>query len=222
MHTKYGPLKFCLYSPQWFTRSLNKRRSCISAAPKTGRLIDHLRYKKKSLRVHLLVILLHKETVRVKKLSFYGNTLVEVLLLFLFFFFLEKRGSFRLKPGLFTVFFHSFFFKYLVLPWKRSFIIFFILLYLLYLVLYTQVINSIICKYVIQPSGCKVLVIKLLWRKVFPLWNEFKAQRELGAWLTIKLGKTRLKWQLACGEEPSLLSRSGIRPLTGTAVDKTD
>ena len=61
-----------------------------------------------------------------------------------------------------------------------------------------------------------------VWRKVFPLWNEFKAQRELGAWLTIKLGKTRLKWQLACGEEPSLLSRSGIRPLTGTAVDKTD
>ena len=33
-----------------------------------------------------------------------------------------------------------------------------------------------------------------MWRKVFPLWNEFKAQRELGAWLTIKLGKTRLKW----------------------------
>ena len=58
--------------------------------------------------------------------------------------------------------------------------------------------------------------------EVFPLWNEFKAQRELGAWLTIKLGKTRLKWQLACGEEPSLLSRSGIRPLTGTAVDKTE
>ena len=47
-------------------------------------------------------------------------------------------------------------------------------------------------------------------------------QRELGALLTIKLGKTRLKWQLACEEEPSLLSRSGIRPLTGTAVDKTD
>ena len=61
-----------------------------------------------------------------------------------------------------------------------------------------------------------------VWRKVFPLWNEFKAQRELGAWLTIKLGKTRLKWQLACGEEPSLLSRSEIRPLTGTAVDKTE
>ena len=52
---------------------------------------------------------------------------------------------------------------------------------------------------------------------VFPLWNEFKAQQELGAWLTIKLGKTRLKWQLACGEEPSLLSRSGIRPRTDTA-----
>ena len=61
-----------------------------------------------------------------------------------------------------------------------------------------------------------------LWRKVFPLWNEFKAQRELGAWLTIKLGKTRLKWQLACGEEPSLLRRTGIWPLTGTAVDKTE
>ena len=61
-----------------------------------------------------------------------------------------------------------------------------------------------------------------VWRKVFPLSNEFKAQRELGAWLTIKLGKTRLKRQLACGEEPSLLSRSGIRPLTGTAVDKTE
>ena len=61
-----------------------------------------------------------------------------------------------------------------------------------------------------------------VWRKVFPLWNEFKAQRELGAWLTIKLGKTRLKWQLACGEEPSFLSRSGIRPLNGTAVDKTE
>ena len=61
-----------------------------------------------------------------------------------------------------------------------------------------------------------------MWRKVFPLWNEFKAQRELGAWLTIKLGKTRLKWQLACGEEPSLLSRSGIRPRTDTAVDKTE
>ena len=56
----------------------------------------------------------------------------------------------------------------------------------------------------------------------FSTLNEFKAQRELGACLTIKLGKTRLKWQLACGEEPSLLSRSGIRPLTGTAVDKTD
>ena len=61
-----------------------------------------------------------------------------------------------------------------------------------------------------------------LWRKVFPLWNEFKAQRQLGAWLTIKLGKTRLKWQLACGEEPSLLRRTGIWPLTGTAVDKTE
>ena len=54
------------------------------------------------------------------------------------------------------------------------------------------------------------------------LWNEFQAQRELGAWLTMKLGKTRLKWQLACGEEPSLLSRYGIRQLTGTAVDKAD
>ena len=61
-----------------------------------------------------------------------------------------------------------------------------------------------------------------LWRKVFPLRNEFKAQRELGAWLTIKLGKTRLKRQLACGEEPSLLCRTGIKPLTGTAVDKTE
>ena len=56
----------------------------------------------------------------------------------------------------------------------------------------------------------------------FSTWKEFKAQRELDAWLTIKLGKTRLKWQLACGEEPSLLSRSGVRPLTGTAVDKTE
>ena len=61
-----------------------------------------------------------------------------------------------------------------------------------------------------------------LWRKVFPLWNEFKVQRELGAWLTIKLGKTRLKWQLAGGEEPSLLRRTGIWPLTGTAVEKTE
>ena len=70
---------------------------------------------------------------------------------------------------------------------------------------------------------CDVCAVHhILWRKVFPLWNEFKAQRELGAWLTIKQGKTRLKWQLACGEEPSLLSRSGIRPLTGTAVDKTE
>ena len=64
----------------------------------------------------------------------------------------------------------------------------------------------------------------MVWRKVFPLWNKFKAQRELGAlgaWLTIKLGKTRLKWQLACGEELSLLCRTGIKPLTGTAVDET-
>ena len=61
-----------------------------------------------------------------------------------------------------------------------------------------------------------------MWRKAFPLWKEFKAQWELGAWLTIKLGKTRLKWQLACGEEPSLLRRTGIWPLTGTAVDKTE
>ena len=61
-----------------------------------------------------------------------------------------------------------------------------------------------------------------LWRKVFPLWNEFKTQRQLGAWLTIKLGKTRLKWQLAGGEEPSLLRRTGIWPLTGTAVEKTE
>ena len=38
---------------------------------------------------------------------------------------------------------------------------FFILLYLLYLVLYTHFISSIICKYAIQPSGCNVLVIKL-------------------------------------------------------------
>ena len=37
-----------------------------------------------------------------------------------------------------------------------------------------------------------------------------------------KLGKTRLKWPLACGVEPSLLSRSGIRPRTDTAVDKTE
>ena len=65
-------------------------------------------------------------------------------------------------------------------------------------------------------------VLVKLWPKVFPLWKEFKAQRELGAWLTIKLGKTRLKWQLACGEEPSLLRRTGIWPLTGTAVDKTE
>ena len=64
-------------------------------------------------------------------------------------------------------------------------------------------------------------VLVKLWPKVFPLWNEFKAQRELGAWLTIKLGKTRLKWQLACGEEPSLLCKTRIKPLTGTAVDKT-
>ena len=71
------------------------------------------------------------------------------------------------------------------------------------------------------PIFCRTLCI-LLWRKVFPLWNEFKAQRKLGAWLTIKLGKTRLKWQLACGEEPSLLCRTGIWPLTGTAVDKTE
>ena len=56
-----------------------------------------------------------------------------------------------------------------------------------------------------------------LWRKVFPLWNEFKAQRHLGAGLTIKLGNTRRKWQLACGEEPSLLWSFGIKPLTGTA-----
>ena len=71
-------------------------------------------------------------------------------------------------------------------------------------------------------SGTKLDFRKKVWRKVFPLWNEFNAQRELGAWITIKLGKTRLKWQLACEGEPSLLSRSGIRPLTGTAVDKTD
>ena len=33
--------------------------------------------------------------------------------------------------------------------------------FILYLVLYTHFISSIICKYAIQPSGCKVLVIKL-------------------------------------------------------------
>ena len=36
-----------------------------------------------------------------------------------------------------------------------------------------------------------------------------------------KTGETRLKWQLACGKEPSLLCRTGIKPLNGTAVDKT-
>ena len=34
-------------------------------------------------------------------------------------------------------------------------------LYLLYLVLYTHFINSIICIYAIHPSGCNVLVLKL-------------------------------------------------------------
>ena len=38
---------------------------------------------------------------------------------------------------------------------------FFILLYLRFLVLYTHFIGSIICKYAIQPSGCIVLVIKV-------------------------------------------------------------
>ena len=64
-------------------------------------------------------------------------------------------------------------------------------------------------------------VLVKLWPKVFPLWNEFKAQRELGACLMIKLGKTRLKWQLTCREVPSLLRGTGIKPLTGTAVYKT-
>ena len=42
------------------------------------------------------------------------------------------------------------------------FIMFFILLYLRFLVLYTHFIGSIICKYAIQPSGCNVLVINPL------------------------------------------------------------
>ena len=73
-----------------------------------------------------------------------------------------------------------------------------------------------------KKTSCNTTAVLVkLWPKVFPLWNEFKAQRELGAWLEIKLGKTRLKWKLACGEEPSLLRRTRIKPLTGTAVDKT-
>ena len=42
------------------------------------------------------------------------------------------------------------------------FLIFFILLYLLYLVLYTHFISSIICKSTIQPSGCKY------WLTIYP------------------------------------------------------
>ena len=44
---------------------------------------------------------------------------------------------------------------FLLLEWSAS------KLYLLYLALYTHFINSIISIYAIQPSGCKVLVIKL-------------------------------------------------------------
>ena len=62
----------------------------------------------------------------------------------------------------------------------------------------------------------------LLWRKVFPLENEVQAQQELDAWLSLKLGETRLKWQLSWGQEPSLLRRTGIKPLTCTTVDWTE
>ena len=51
-----------------------------------------------------------------------------------------------------------------LITYIRTFLVFllsylFVFLYLLYLVLYTHFVNSIICKYAFQPSGCKVLVI---------------------------------------------------------------
>ena len=127
--------------------------------------------------------MLHKETVRVKKLSFYGNTLVEILLLLSFFFF-YKKGALLGKNLAFLQSFLQFLFP--AIPGFTSKPPFYQILYtfiLLYLVLYTQFINSIICKYVIQPSECKVLVI-LIYLSIYiayHLVNSIKALKALNS-----------------------------------------
>ena len=83
------------------------------------------------------------------------------------------------------------------------FIMFFILLYLRFLVLYTHFIGSIICKYAIQPSGCIVLVIKVsiyLQGSSYFAKKKSKFSRDFQGQIRGKNGQFRGKTVKICGK----------------------